>query len=693
MLYICEKPSQAKDIAGVLGASSRKDGYFEKGNIKVTWCYGHLLSLYMPDDYDVKYKKWSLANLPIIPVQFSKKISKASSKQYKVIKDLLKTEKEVVISTDSDREGEMIAREILEKEKWKGSIKRLWLHALDEASIKKGLSSLIEGDKTKSLYYAAYGRQIADWLIGLNYSQYYSIISGGRYSIGRVQTPTLKFVVDRDNEIENFISKAYFELEGLFNHKEADFKTKWDNKNEDKIYDKKIIDNIKQKLANAKNGVILNSKKEEKQTLPPRLFSLSTLQKFINNKYGYSAQEVLDTVQSLYETFKYTTYPRTDCEYLPTSQLPEAKTIINNAPFNFEIKISYGKVYQFDDSKISAHHAIIPTAVRPDINKLNEMQKNVYLEIYKRYIAMFYPALIKYVTNLEIDVQGEIFKAAGSQIKQSGWYELYKSNENKTEPAVPFIEKNIVVNLKSLDLLEKQTTPPARFTDSSLLDAMKNAGKFIESKEQKAILKETQGLGTEATRAAIIEKLIKIEYLKRNKKQLISTDKARQIIAVIDDTLKTPATTAAWEEKLKRIEDGGFSIDAFLSEIKQDLKNNIEKLKSSKTTLNLKGGNMAQEILEGVKCPLCGSKIIVFPKSISCENRKYDKETNSNSGCAFNIYESPYHKKSVLKKQEYINLLQGKKVQGKFVSKAGKDYEAGIYLNNGEVKLEFANKK
>ena len=697
MLYICEKPSQAKDIGKALGVTAGGNGFMEKNGIKITWCYGHLLSLYMPDDYDIKYKKWSLENLPIIPEKFFKKISKASSKQYKVIKDLLKTEKEVIISTDSDREGEMIAREILEKEKWKGNIKRLWLHALDEASIKKGLSSLIEGDKTKNLYNAAYGRQIADWLVGLNYSQYYCIVSGGKYSVGRVQTPTLKFVVDRDLEIENFITKAYFELEGLFNNKTSDFKAKWARENEDKIFDKKIIENVKQKISGAKNGIVINSKKEEKQTLPPKLFSLSTLQKFINNKFGYSAQEVLDTVQALYETYKYTTYPRTDCEYLPTSQLPEAKTIINNAPFDFEIKISNGKVYQFDDSKISAHHAIIPTTVKPDINKLNEMQKNVYLEIYKRYIAMFYPPLIKYITNLEIDVQGEIFKTAGSQIKQSGWYELYKGDKEVAEETlVPFIEKNTIVNLKSLDLIEKQTAPPARFTDSSLLDAMKNAGKFIESKEQKAILKETQGLGTEATRASIIEKLIKIEYLKRNKKQLISTEKARQIIAAIDEKLKSPSTTAVWEEKLKQIEDGGFTIDAFLSEIKQDLKNNIEKLKNSKTNIKLHGSvSMEKEFLEGVKCPVCGGKIIVFPKNVSCENRKYDKETNSNSGCAFNIYEAPYHKKTPLKKIDYLSLLQGKKVPDEFTTaKTGKDFEASIYLNDkGDVKLEFSTNK
>ena len=688
MLYICEKPSQAKDIGKVLGATVGKNGYMEAKNIRITWCYGHLLNLVPPDYYDEKYKSW--AEIPVIPETFIKTTQKETSKQYKVIKELLKKETDVVIATDSDREGEMIAREILEREKYKGSIKRLWLHALDEASIKKGLNSLLDGSKTVNLYYSAYGRQIADWLVGMNYTRLYSSYKNV-YSVGRVQTPTLKFVVDRDLEIENFKSKVYFELEGLFNYKE-DFKAKWHGTGEaeDKIFDKKIVENVKQKLSAVKTGIIADSKKEEKKTLPPKLFSLSTLQKFINNKYGYSAQEVLDIVQKLYETFKFTTYPRTDCEYLPVSQLPEAGIILKNAPFKIDLP-EIKHVYQFDDSKISAHHAIIPTLIKPDTGRLGEKEKNVFIEIYKRYACMFYPPLITYVTSLTINAGGETFKAQGTQVKDSGWKIFYKGGKDAQEPTVPFIEKGQNISLKALDILEKQTTPPARFTDSSLLEAMKNAGKFINSKEQKAILKETQGLGTEATRAGMIEKLIKTEYLKRDKKNLVSTEKGRRLIAAVDETLKSPATTAIWEEKLKLIEEGKISYISFISEIKKVLLENISRLKQ--TDIKFSGGSMEKEFIEGAKCPLCGGKIIVFSKSVNCENRKYDKESNSNSGCAFNIYESPYHKKSPLIKAEYKNLLEGKKVQGKFVSKAGKDYEAALYLDKGgELKLEFSKK-
>ena len=688
MLYICEKPSQAKDIGKVLGATAGKNGYMEAKNIKITWCYGHLLNLVPPDYYDEKYKSW--AEIPVIPETFIKTTQKETSKQYKVIKELLKKETEVVIATDSDREGEMIAREILEREKYKGSVKRLWLHALDEASIKKGLNSLLDGSKTVNLYYSAYGRQIADWLVGMNYTRLYSSYKNV-YSVGRVQTPTLKFVVDRDLEIENFKSKVYFELEGLFNYEE-DFKAKWNA--EDKVFDKKIVENVKQKLANAKTGTIADSKKEEKKTPPPKLFSLSTLQKFINNKYGYSAQEVLDIVQKLYETFKFTTYPRTDCEYLPVSQLSEAGTILKNVPFKMDLP-EIKHVYQFDDSKISAHHAIIPTLIKPDTGRLSEKEKNVFIEIYKRYACMFYPPLITLITSLTINAGNETFKAQGTQVKDLGWkifYQAEKVEKAPQEPTVPFIEKGQNVSLKALDILEKQTTAPARFTDSSLLEAMKNAGKFIESKEQKAILKETQGLGTEATRAGMIEKLIKTEYLKRDKKNLISTEKGRRLIVAVDETLKSPATTAVWEEKLKLIEEGKISYISFISEIKKVLLENIKRLKQ--TNIKFSGGSMEKEFIEGVKCPLCGGKIIVFSKSASCENRKYDKESNSNSGCTFNIYESPYHKKSPLKKAEYKSLLEGKKVQGKFTSsKTGKDYEAALYLDKGgELKLEFSKK-
>ena len=509
MLYICEKPSQAKDIGKVLGITGGGNGFMEKNGIKITWCYGHLLNLVPPDYYDEKYKSWS--EIPVIPSKFIKTAGKETAKQYKVIKELIKKESEVVIATDSDREGEMIAREILEREGYKGKVKRLWLHALDEASIKKGLSGLLDGQKTLSIYYSAYARQIADWLVGMNYTRLYSSY-GNVNSIGRVQTPTLKFVVDRDLEIENFKSKVYFELEGLFN-KDIDFKALLDK--EDKIEGRKTFEAIKEKLSQADKGVVTDSKKEEKKTAPPKLFSLSSLQKFINNKFGYSAQEVLDICQALYETYKFTTYPRTDCEYLPESQLKEAEIILKNAPFKTDYPAS--KVYQFDDSKISAHHAIIPTLIKPDINKLKEKEKNVFLEIYKRYASMFYPHLITYVTSLKIDVKGETFKAQGTQVKNLGWKVFYQNEKDEKEPPVPFIEKGTSILLKDLNILEKKTAPPARFTDSTLLEAMKNAGKFIEDKAQKAILKDTQGLGTEATRANIIETLIKRDYVKREK--------------------------------------------------------------------------------------------------------------------------------------------------------------------------------
>ena len=683
MLYICEKPSQAKDIGKVLGVTGGGNGFMEKNEVRITWCYGHLLNLVPPDYYDEKYKSWS--EIPVIPSKFIKTTSKETARQYKVIKELIKKETEIVIATDSDREGEMIAREILEKEGYKGKIKRLWLHALDEASIKKGLSELLDGQKTLSMYYSAYARQIADWLVGMNYTRLYSSY-GNVNSIGRVQTPTLKFVVDRDLEIENFKSKIYFELEGLFN-KDIDFKALLDK--EDRIYDRKVAEAVKEKLSKAGSGVVIDSKKEEKKTLPPRLFSLSSLQKFINNKFGYSAQEVLDIAQALYETYKFTTYPRTDCEYLPESQLKEAEIILKNAPF--KVDYSANKVYQFDDSKISAHHAIIPTLIKPDINKLKDKEKQVFLEIYKRYACMFYPALLTYVTSLKIDVSGEFFKAQGTQLKQLGWKVFYQSEKEEKDPNVPYIEKGACVTLKELNILEKKTAPPARFTDSSLLEAMKNAGKFIEDKAQKAILKDTQGLGTEATRANIIETLIKREYLRREKKLLILTSKGRKIISLVQDNLKSPVTTAKWEEKLKLIEEKNLSYEEFIGEIKRFISEDISKLK---LTVKKEGGEkMEKEYLEGVKCPLCGAKVVINPKGVNCEKRTWDRESKTASGCEFSIYEKPYNRTTSLKKTEYLSLLKGNKVPGKFVSKAGKNYEASIYLEGGDVKLEFSNKK
>jgi len=615
-LYLCEKPSQGRDIAAVVGATTKGDGCYKGNNVVVTWAVGHLIQMANPDGYDEKYKKWNYADLPIVPDKWRYVVPKSNAKQLKVVIALIKESSEIIISTDADREGECIARELMDRAKYDGSIKRLWLSALDEKSIKKALVNLLPNEKTIHLYKAALGRARADWLVGLNLTRAYTTLSNSDnvLSVGRVQTPTLNIIVNRDLQIENFKSKEFFVLKAKFSKSETDFfatfKPPKDLMNDESlITDKSIIEAIREKIIN-QDGQVTVYKTERKKQTAPLPFDLSELQKELSKRYGIGAKETLDIAQSLYETHKATTYPRTDCQYLPESQLLEVKQVVstlNQADCGFAALIENAdltiKSKVWNDKKISAHHAIIPTMKKTNIAKMSKNEKLAYALIVTRYLLQFYPDCEYDLTTIEIVVNDYLFSVSGKTPQIQGWKinEKDSSDEKEESQVLPVLEEG--QNTTCLDAVTqtKNTTPPERYTEGALIQAMKTVGKNITDPSLKKILKETSGIGTEATRANIIETLFKRNYIeKEGKKNIVSTSLGRELIEALPAELSNPELTAVWEQKLEDVAKGILPLSAFLSE--QKLKVTELVTEAEKNQVKVKEENTNP-------CPSCGKPL------------------------------------------------------------------------------------
>lgn len=590
-LYICEKPSQARDIAKVLGAFKRFDNHIEGNGLKVTWCLGHLLQLAGPEEYNADLKPWRLSVLPILPENWKMCPNPKTKDQLKAIKELLKEAEEVVIATDADREGDVIGRELLDYYKFKGKVSRLWLSALDDASIKKALGNIRSGESTYPLYLAGLGRQRADWVVGMNMTMATTCTYSkgqGTMSVGRVQTPTLNLVVQRDREIESFKPKDYYVVKAGFDTQaKQNFITTWKpaeehTDEEGRVIKKNYVDLLLAKI-NVNQGpveaTVTDFKESKKRTKAPLCFSLSSLQKLSSSKFGYSAKDTLSIAQSLYERHKATTYPRTDCGYLPESQFNEAKAIFNSlqtiypdlAPLVDRADLSF-KSEAWNDKKVTAHHGIIPTLnAKVDLKAMSEQEFKLYDLICRYYVAQFLGDYQYSSRSVEVNCKDEFFKASSNTPLIAGWKEAISKElediEDDPEPEslIPKLAQGDIVSCVSLTPEAKQTKPPARFTEGTLIDAMKNIARYVEDAEHKKLLKENSGIGTEATRANIIELLINREYLSRNKKQLLSTDKGRQVIDLAPEMLKDPATTAKWEELLDNIAKGDGQLDSFLA--------------------------------------------------------------------------------------------------------------------------------
>jgi len=602
-LFICEKPAQARDIARNLNASKKHDGYLEGNNCQVTWCVGHLLELAPPEYYRSDIKPWRLEKLPIIPEQWEYLVSEKTKKQFNVIKSLLKKTDHVVIATDPDREGQAIGEEVLKKCLFKGKIERLWLSALDDTSIQKALKNIRPNSEVTGLYESARSRSSADWLLGMNNTMALTVLygAGNVLSVGRVQTPTLKLVVDRDLTIENFKPKDYFLLKILFStDNQSSFWTTW--KTSDALLDevghcldKKSIENIFYKV-NGKPGLIQNVKEIQKKQKAPLCFSLSALQKTASGLFGYSAKQILDIAQSLYETHKATTYPRTDCNYLPIEQFEEVKSVLK-ALSQIDSKISSlvtlcdlnFKSTVWNNEKITAHHAIIPTFNdKIDIYKMSHDEFNIYDLIRRQYIAQFLGDYEYLQKSVEVICESELFTAVGTTPIKLGWKQAFdrhpedEDDETDVSEVLPNLTEQMKLENQETKIDSKKTKPPARFTEGTLIEAMKTVGKLIKEDHLKKILKESSGIGTEATRANILETLFKRGYIERKNKQVFSTQKGRVLIDIVPEVMKNPILTAQWEAELEKIAIGKSNFTAFIQSQSALLQEMLSKLMDSK---------------------------------------------------------------------------------------------------------------
>lgn len=590
-VYIAEKPSMGAEIAKCLpGPVSRKDGYITTGGGVVTWGFGHILRQAEPGEYDKKYEKWRLEDLPIIPPEWKLFVADSCRKQFEIIKSLIDKATEIVHAGDPDREGQLLIDEVLDFLDNQKPVRRILLNALDEKSIKKAIAGLRDNEEFHNLKQSALARSRADWLIGMNLSRAYTLAArraGHQVTlpVGRVKTPTLALVVRREREIEGFTQASYFTVKAEFQHENGTFVAYWKPKDEQagldtegRLADQAIADELVEGLSAAgTSGTIVlceTTEKKESQRLP---VSLSTLQVMAGKKFGYDPQTVLDTAQKLYEK-KLTTYPRSDCEFLPDSQYSDAAAIIGNLQelnqsdlaawaAKADVKI---KSRAWNDKKITAHHAIIPTTVKCNLAALSETESNLYYLIAQTYIAQFYPVHVYDQTRIEVDFRGEKFTASGRIVKEPGWKTLYgaEAEENKDEDSgtLPAMAKGDSAAIIKAWADKKATKPPGRFTATTLLAAMKEIHKYVKDPELKKQLKDVSGIGTEATRATIIKELVERGFLREEKKKkyLCPTDLAYLLIDALPDEMTYPDSTAIWEDILYKMAGGNESLSAFL---------------------------------------------------------------------------------------------------------------------------------
>ncbi|MFA5733207.1 MAG: DNA topoisomerase 3 [Acidithiobacillus sp.] len=583
-LYIAEKPSLGKGIAEYLpGGKSKGNGFIQCGSdTVVTWCFGHIFEqeepdFYTPDDVPTTpkgKKKWRFEELPIFPEQWKKRAKDDAKAQIKVIRDLLKKASSVVNAGDPDREGQLLVDEVLEELRWKGPTQRIWLAALDEQSVRKALASLKDNRDYQNLSNSAEARARADWLMGMNLTRAFTLRNSGAgvVSVGRVQTPTLALVVARDEKIEHFKPKDYY-----VPRINTGFWTAWELREdfegvdaEGYLTDRKAADRLATQAKAGGKATVKDFTSAEKQQQAPLGFSLAELQKVCSAKLGMSAQNVLDAAQALYEEHKAATYPRTDCRYLPEEQHGEAGRVLVGLTENgfadlVKAADSNRKSAIWNTGKVTAHHAIIPTGSMQ--GSMSPAVAKVYEIIVRSYLAQFYPPYVYRATKALLTCTGEDWKATANVPVSAGWKAVYgmTDDDNDDTPAqpIPALKKGQVLVVQDADVQAKQTKPPARFTDGSLIEAMSNIHKVVEDEAAKAKLKETSGLGTEATRASIIETLLTRGFLERKGKQILSTQAGRALVHALPKDLTDPVLTARWEDALSSVSEGRVTLQQF----------------------------------------------------------------------------------------------------------------------------------
>ncbi|MEZ4803201.1 MAG: DNA topoisomerase 3 [Gelidibacter sp.] len=637
-ICIAEKPSVAREIASVLRANSKYDGYYEGNGYAVTYTYGHFCTLLEPNDYKPYWKSWDLNNLPMLPDKFLTKLveNEGVKKQFKIIKSLLDKANLVINCGDAGQEGELIQRWVLSKANYKGEVKRLWISSLTTEAIKEGFDNLKPSATYDNLYYAGFSRAIGDWLLGINATRLYTLKYGGHrqvLSVGRVQTPTLAMLVNRFKEIENFVPQPYWELQTmyrdvLFSYEEGRFL---------KMEDGETIAN---KVKGHEFEVVSVTKKKGKE-YAPKLFDLTGLQVYCNTKFGYSAEDTLKIAQTLYE-MKVITYPRVDTTFLPNDLYPKVAGILKNlSQYSQWTTPLLGKKIKkstkvFNDKKVTDHHAIIPTGIE---SQLQPNQQKVYDIITRRFIAVFYEDCSVSNTTVIGKVTDVNFKATGKEILIKGWkvvFDTLSGNNNLAESILPaFIKGEKGPHEPSF--LEKHTKSPAQFTEASLLRAMETAGKQIDDDELRDLMKEN-GIGRPSTRANIIETLFKRNYIIRNKKQILPTSTGIQLIDLIqNDLLKSAELTGQWEKQLKDIEKGIYSAAAFITNMKHMVDELVYEVRSEVSKANVSAENKSKikvvkkpktKGADNLTCPKCKKgKIVKGNTAYGCSDYK--------SGCDF----------------------------------------------------------
>lgn len=621
-LVLCEKPSQGRDIAKFLGATQRGEGYLSGPGVTVTWARGHLLETAEPEVYGEQYgKPWRTEVLPLVPAQWKLVVKPDAKAQFAVINRLLRQVDEVVIATDADREGEVIARELLEYCQFQGRIFRLWMSALDDASIRAALADLWPSSRTEALYFAGVGRSRADWLIGMNLTRLYTLKGreagiGNVLSVGRVQTPTLAIVVQRDREIENFVAKPYFEVIATLAVNGAAFPAKWVAAaqycdEEKRCIQPGVVAQVVQLCRQTPTAAVIDCQTERKKKSAPLAFSLSSLQQACSRHWGMAAQKVLDIAQKLYETYKLTSYPRTDCGYLPLSmreEIPQVlSAVVSTDPALQPVVAQLDTQFVsriWNDKKITAHHGIIPTKHTGDLSKLSDDERNVYQLIRLHYLAQFLPLMEVDATEATFNIGGQLFRTRGNVVVKPGWKSLFgtladEDDDKEGEARLPAMQAGQTCQVQGAEQKALQTKPPAPYNDGTLIAAMTNAAAFVTDTALKKVLKENAGIGTEATRAGIIDTLVKRGFLVREKKALRSTPLGRNLVDVLPGTLTNPGLTALWEQMLDEVAAGRVSLNDFMARQSQWVSQLVNQGKSQP---------LALQAPPSPPCPECGGK-------------------------------------------------------------------------------------
>lgn len=640
-LVIAEKPSVARDIARVLKCGRQINGAIEGGAYIVTWGLGHLVELADPEAYDPKYKEWKMEDLPMMPEPFKLEVIRQTTKQYQAVKAQIhrKDVGEIIIATDAGREGELVARLILKKAGSQKPLKRLWISSVTDKAIREGFANLRDGRDYENLYDAAMCRAEADWLVGINATRALTCKYNAQLSCGRVQTPTLAMIARREEEIRKFVPQPYYGIQAKCASPALTLTWQDGETKSFRSFDRARMDRVLSALQGAAGGtgVVAEVRRTPKKTQAPLLYDLTELQRDANKRFNYSAKETLNIMQRLYENHKVLTYPRTDSRYLSADIVPTLKERLKACSVG-PYKLAAGrlvarplpeKLFFVDNSKVSDHHAIIPTEQFVQLDHMTVDERRIYDLVVRRFLAVLYPPYEYEQTNLTVKAGGERFVAHGNIVRSQGWKAAYEDGYDGDEEEdqevkgqrLPDLKPEDVLNRLTFGLTEGKTKPPAHFNEATLLSAMENPAAYMESgdKEMARTLGETGGLGTVATRADIIEKLFSSFLLEKRGKDILLTSKAKQLLELVPEDLKKPELTADWEMKLSKISKGSLKRAAFMSDIRSYSRELIGQIKSGE-------GQFRHDNLTNTKCPVCGKKMLLVKgknsEMLVCQDRE-----------------------------------------------------------------------